>query len=67
MKVKLEDKYLTFELDAPWEKSTAEWLWSKYGEHFFKNWLGKTLMDKQRVKVTLEVKEEVERRIGTNS
>ena len=67
MKVKLEDKWLTFELDAPWELDTAKWLWSRYGEHFFKNLLSKTLLDKQRVKVTLEVKEEVERRIGTNS
>lgn len=66
MKVKLEDKWLTFELDAPWEISTTKWLWSKYGEHFFKNFFGKMLMDKQRAKVTIEVKEEVEKRIGTH-
>lgn len=67
MKVKFEERWLTFELDAPWELETVKWLWEKYGEHFFKNLVSRILLDKQRAKVTLEVKEEVERRIGTNS
>lgn len=68
MKVTLNDKWLTFELDAPWEKTTVDWLWANYnGDYFFKNFFSKMLLDRERVKVTLEVKAEVEKRIGTHN
>lgn len=53
-------------LDAPWERETVDWLWEQYQEHFLKNLFGRVLYEKHRAKVTIEVRKEVERRLGTH-
>ena len=54
-------------LDQAWEQETGDWLWGRYNEHFLTNHLTLLFEEKRKAKIHIEIREQVEKEVGTNN